>query len=71
MVIERDQPLPSIKEELVPQGQAKDAAARNANLQPFDIAGVVAASIIHTNTDKLEDYEIDDDNGIIAIGDIP
>jgi hypothetical protein len=31
----------------------------------------VAASIIHANTDKLEDYEIDDDNGIIAIGDIP
>ena len=32
---------------------------------------MVAASIIHTNTDKLEDYEIYDNNGIIAIGDIP
>jgi len=60
-----------IEEELVPQGQAKDAAARNANLQPFDVAGVVAAPIVHANADELDDYKIDDDNGIIAVGDIP
>ncbi len=71
MVLGRDQPLPSIKEELVTQGQAKDAAACNANLQPFNVAGVAAAPIVHANTDDLNDNEIDDDNGIIAIGDIP
>ncbi len=65
----RDQPLPSIEEELVPQGE--DAAARNANLRPFDVAGVVAAPIVHTNTDNLNNYEIDDNDGIIAVGDIP
>ena len=71
VVLGRDQPLPSIEEELVPQGQAKDAAARNANLQPFDVAGVVAASIVHANADELDDYEIDDDDGIMAVDDIP
>jgi hypothetical protein len=53
VVLGRDQPLPSIEEELVPQGQAEDAAARNANLQPFDVAGVVAAPIVHANADEL------------------
>ncbi len=68
----QDQPLLSIEEELIPQGQAEDAAARNANLEPFDIAGVAAASLIlHANTDELDDYKIDNDNGIIAVGDIP
>ena len=71
VVLGRDQPLPSIKEELVPQGQAEDAAARNANIQPFDVAGVVAAPIVHANADELDDYEIDDDDGIIAVEDIP
>jgi len=71
VVLGRDQPLPSIKEELVPQGQAEDAAARNANLQPFVLAGVEAAPIVHANADELDDYEIDKDDGIRAIGDIP
>jgi hypothetical protein len=71
VVLGRDQPLPSIEEELVPQGQAKDAAARNANLRPFDVSGVVAAPIVHTNADELDDYKIHDDDGIIAFGDIP
>ncbi len=71
MVLRRDQPLPSIEEELVPQGQDEDAAACNANLQPFDVAGVAAAPIVHANADKLDDYKIDNDDGIIAIGDIP
>jgi len=71
VVLGRDQPLPSIEEELVPQGRAEDTAACNANLQPFDIAGVAAAPIIHANTDKLDKYEIDDDDGIVASGDIP
>jgi hypothetical protein len=36
VVLGQDQPLPSIEEELVPQGQAENAAARNANIRPFD-----------------------------------
>ena len=32
---------------------------------------MVAAPIVHTNADDLDDYEIDDNDGIIAIGDIP
>jgi hypothetical protein len=71
MVLERDQPLPSIEEELAPQGQAEDAAARNTNLRLFDVTGVMAAPIVHANADKLDNYKIDDDDGIIAIGDIP
>jgi hypothetical protein len=71
VVLGQDQSLPSIEEELVPQGQAKDAVARNANLQLFDVAGVVAAPIVHANADKLNDYKIDDNDGIIAVGDIP
>ena len=45
--------------------------ARNANLQPFNVAGVAAGPIIHVNADKLDDYENDDDDSIIAVGDIP
>ncbi len=71
VVLKRDQPLPSIEEELIPQGQAEDAVACNANLRPFNIAGVVAAPIVHANADELNDYEIDDDDDIIAVGDIP
>ena len=32
---------------------------------------MVAASIVHANADELDNYEIDDDNGIIAVEDIP
>ena len=71
VVLGRNQPLPSIEEELVTQGQAEDAAARNANLQPFDVTGVAAVPIIHTNANKLVYNKIDDDNGIIAMEDIP
>jgi hypothetical protein len=31
----------------------------------------MAALIVHANADELDDYKIDDDDGIIAIGDIP
>jgi hypothetical protein len=71
VVLRQDQPLPLIEEELIPQGRAEDAAARNANLRPFDVAGVAAAPIVHANADKFVDYKIDDNNSIIAIGDIP
>ncbi len=32
---------------------------------------MVAAPIVHANADELNDYKIDDDDGIIAVGDIP
>ena len=71
MVLGRDQPLTSIEEKLIPQGRVEDAAARNANLQPFDVAGVVAVPIVHANADELDNYESDDVDSIIAVGDIP
>jgi hypothetical protein len=72
VALEQDQPLPPIKEELIPQGHAKDAVAHNANLEPLDVAGVMAASsIVHANADKLGDYKIGNNDGIIVMGDIP
>ncbi len=72
VVLGQDQPLPSIKEKLVPQGCAKDAAACNANLEPFNVAEVVAApSIVPANKDELDNCKIDNGEGIIAVGDIP
>jgi hypothetical protein len=72
VVLGRDQPLPSIEEEVIPQGRAKDSAACNTNLEPFDVAGVAAALlIVPVNADKLENYKIDDNDGIIAVGDVP
>ena len=32
---------------------------------------MAAAPIVHANTDKLDDYQIDNNDGIIAVGDIP
>jgi hypothetical protein len=55
VVLRRDQPLPLIKEKLVPQGRAEDAVACNANLRPFDVAGVAAVPIVHANADKFID----------------
>ncbi len=71
MVLGQDQPLPLIEEELVPQSHAEDAMACNANLRLFDVAGAAAVPIVHTNVDEFVNYEIDNDDGIIAIGDIP
>ena len=45
--------------------------ACNANLRPLNLAGVAAAPIVHANADKFIDYEIEDNNGIIAVGDTP
>jgi hypothetical protein len=70
VVLGGDQPLPSIEEELIPQGRAKDAAAHNANLQLVDVARVAAAPIVHTNADKLNNHKIDGNDGLIAVGDI-
>ncbi len=46
--------------------------AHNANLEPFDVAGAAGTSlIVHANTDKLDNYKIDNDNGIMAVEDTP
>jgi hypothetical protein len=45
--------------------------ACNANLQPFDVSGVAAAPIMHTNADELDNNDIDDDDDIKAVRDIP
>ena len=66
VVLEQDQPLPSIEEELVPMGEPKIL-----RLAMPTSSGVAAAPIVHANMDKLDDYEIDNDDGIIAVGDIP
>jgi hypothetical protein len=72
VALRRDQPLSSIKAELDPQGRAEDAAAHNANIQPLDIAGVwVAPPLVHANMDELDAYKSDDDDGIIAVANIP
>ena len=71
VVLGQDQPLPLIKEELVPQGRAKDAAACNANLQPFNVAGVVESLCVHANADKLGNYKSVNNDGIIIVVDIP
>ncbi len=46
VVLDQDQPIPSIEDEIKPQGCAKDAAVQNANIEPFNIAGVEAPAII-------------------------
>ncbi len=56
-----------IKEELIPQGSAKDAAALNSNHAPFDITGVEASSIVHANQDKIDNYKNDDNNDGIMV----
>jgi hypothetical protein len=72
VVLGQDQPLPSIKEELAPQGHAKDAVACNTNLHLLDIDGVGAVSpFVHASVDELDNYQSDGDNGIIAMADIP
>ncbi len=54
--------------DLVPQGRAEDEAARNANLDPYDVAGVEAPPFMHKVHVIGGD---DDDNGIIAVADVP
>ena len=44
VVLGRDQPLPWIEKELVPQGHAEDATACNATIHLFDVAGGSSAN---------------------------
>ena len=44
--------------------------ARNANLEPFNVTGVAAPTIIRTNNDKIDKIN-GNDNCILSIATIP
>jgi hypothetical protein len=66
----RDHPIPTIEEDIIPQGRAKAGAACNANMELLAIAGVDAPTIIHANINEIDKTD-DDDNGIISVADFP
>ncbi len=70
IALDRDLPVLSIEDEYEPQGRAKDATALNANIALYAVAGVDGPIIINADDDEFEVYN-DDDNGIIAVADIP
>jgi hypothetical protein len=47
VTLDRDHPIPTIEEDIIPQGRAKADTARNANMEQFAIAGMDAPTIIH------------------------
>jgi hypothetical protein len=69
VVLDQHQPILAMDDEVMLQGQAEDETARNANLEPFDIAGVDHTAIIPANIDKIAQIANDLTNadGIIAI----
>jgi hypothetical protein len=70
VVLEQDLPIPTIEDEIKPQSHAKDAAAHNANLELFEVAGVDAPMIIRANNDEINVIN-DDNNDILSIATIP
>jgi hypothetical protein len=66
----RDHPIPTMEEDIMPQGCNKAAAARNANMEPFAAARVDAPTIIHTDINEIDETD-EDNNGIISVADIP
>ena len=63
---------PRVEDEVEPHGRPEDAAALNAGILPVDIAGVERAPIIDAHADEIaHGYDNDDDDGIIAVGDLP
>jgi hypothetical protein len=73
VILDQHQPIPTVEDEVVLQGQAEDEAARNANLEPFNIAGVDHTAIIPANVDKIAQIasNLTNADGIIAIADMP
>jgi len=69
--LERDTPMETIEEEFVPHGRPEDAAALNAGYVPPDLAGVERAAVIDTHANEIAHDELDEDEGIIAIADLP
>jgi hypothetical protein len=62
----RDHPIPTIEEDIMPQGRNKAAAARNANMEPFAAAGVDTPTIIHADINKIDKTD-DNNGGIISV----
>ena len=72
IALDRDLPIPSIEDELEPQGRAEDAAALNTNIAPYVAAGVDGPVIIDADDDEIEiiDDNNSDHDGIISVADI-
>jgi hypothetical protein len=66
----QDHPIPTIKEDIIPQGCAKADAARNANMEQFAHVGVDAPTIINADINEIDETD-DDNDGIISVADIP
>ena len=70
--LKHNSPRPSIEPDLIPHGQAEDAAMRNANQEPFNVVGVEPVTVIHAKDGEIDsDSDEDDNNGIIAINNAP
>jgi hypothetical protein len=71
-----DTPIPSIEDDVVPQGQAEDAAANNMNIDPnqrhlVDVPGV-GPNIVQANPNKIEfDSDDNEDDDIVHAWDAP
>jgi hypothetical protein len=69
IILDQDQPIPSIKDKIKLQGRIENDAAHNTNIESFDIVAVDALTILHANNNKSG--EIDDNNdNIMSIGTI-
>ena len=70
ILLDQDQTIPSIEDEIKPQGCTEDAAAQNANIEPFNFAGFEAPVIVCTNNNEI--VKIDDSNNdFMSIETIP
>ncbi len=68
----RDTPImETIEEEVIPHGRPEDAAALNAGIIPHALAGVGRAAIIDAHADEIYAIDEDEDDGIIAVADLP
>ncbi len=70
IVLNQDQPIPLIEDKIEPQCRDIDTAACNANIEPFDFAGVDAPTIVRTNNEEINKID-DGNNGIMSIAAIP
>ena len=70
IMLEGNIPMPSIEDKIKPQDCAKDAAAQNANLAPFTVAGVSDPGIIGANDDEISKYVNNNDDNIIAVANV-
>ncbi len=74
--LSRNTPILSIEDDVVPQGQAKDAAANNGNIDPnqrhlVNVAGV-GPNIVQTNPNKIKfDSNDNEDDKIVHTWDAP